>query len=151
MDVPSLRHLQQRSHGLCTWKTTKKLLLFPQPARPGYSAHFEKCLSNVSQNWGRHTILSRLPFSRYARTPNTQCTLVRTETLHATASFQGGNDSTDYRIFIQQQNVLLVAVLSGLPSHPVSSTEILKIPFNWTAVRRCRDDTGECRFSSTHS
>jgi len=150
MDVASLRHLQQRPHGLCTWKTTKTSLL-PTASSPRLFGTFRKCLSNVSQNWGRHTNLSPLPFSRYAKIPNAQRTLVHTETLHATASFQGGNDSTDYRTFIQQQNVLLVAVLPGLPSHPVSSTEILKIPFNWTAVRRCHDETGECRFSSTHS
>jgi len=45
MDVASLRHLQQRSHGLCTWKTTKKLLFYPQPARHGYSEHFGSFLA----------------------------------------------------------------------------------------------------------
>jgi hypothetical protein len=102
MDVPSLRHLQQRSQGLCTRNTTKQQLLsFPQPARHGYSEHFETVLAKFPK-FEADIILSHLPFSKYATIAKAQRILVRNETLHATTSFHAGNDSTDYRFYIQQ-------------------------------------------------
>jgi hypothetical protein len=86
-------------------ETIRKTALLPTACSPRLFWTFRKCLSNMFQNWSRHTILSRLPFSRYAKIPNAQRTLVRTETLYATASFQGGNGSTDYCIYIQQQKL----------------------------------------------
>lgn len=54
MEVPSPRHLQQRSHGLCTWKTATKTSLLPTACSPRLFWIFRKCFSNMSQNWDRN-------------------------------------------------------------------------------------------------